>query len=118
MTRILSVLAAILAATIPSAEELPGTQPLTRDGDIRAQIVAGIDKYLMRDLAAADKGGADQWHVDTIDQKAYLQSVKPNRERLAKILGVVDERVKPVTMEYVGEGTPSALVAETKAYKV
>src|SRR5262249_38765654 len=52
------------------------------------------------------------------DLKSYLESVKPNRERLAKILGVVDERIKPATMEYIGEGTPSALVAETKAYKV
>src|SRR5262249_6606705 len=95
------------------AEELPGTQPLTREGDIAAQMVAGIDKYLMRELDAAAKGGADKWQVDTTDLKSYLESVKPNRERLAKILGVVDERIKPATMEYIGEGTPSALVAET-----
>src|SRR4029434_10521974 len=100
------------------AEELPGTQPLTRAGDIAAQMVAGIDRYLMRELAAAPKGGADSWHINSTDLQSYQESVKPNRERLAKILGVVDERVKPVTMNYVGEGTSSALVAETKAYKV
>src|SRR6516225_7624805 len=100
------------------ADELPGTKPLDMQGDLATQMVAGIDKYLMRELDAAAKGGADAWHVKTDSLAAYLESVKPNRERLAKILGVVDERIKPVTMEYVGEGTPSALVAETKAYKV
>jgi cephalosporin-C deacetylase-like acetyl esterase len=110
----------LLAMGVPplSAEELPGTQPLTRDGDIAAEMVGGIDKYLMRELDAAAKGGADQWHVNTADLKSYLESVKPNRERLAKILGVVDERIKPVTMTYLGEGVPSTLVAEGRGYKV
>src|SRR6516165_7498135 len=101
-----------------SAEELPGTKPLTTEGDLAAQMVAGIDKYLMRELDKAAKGGDDLWKVNTTSLQAYLDSVKPNRDRLAKILGVVDERIKPVTMEYIGEGTPSALVAETKTYRV
>lgn len=119
MTRLVFafVLSTVCAISI-RAEELPGTRPLMREGDIAAQMVAGIDKYLMRELDGAAKGGADKWHVNTTDLKSYLESVKPNRERLAKILGVVDERVKPVIMEYVGDGKPSALVAETKAYKV
>src|SRR5206468_176722 len=29
---------------------LPGTQPLTMDGDIAAQMVAGIDKFLLREI--------------------------------------------------------------------
>jgi dienelactone hydrolase len=101
-----------------SAEELPGTKPLTTEGDLAAQMVAGIDKYLMRELDAAAKGGNEYWKVNTSSLQAYLDSVKPNRDRLAKILGVVDERIEPVKMDYIGEGTPSALVAETKTYKV
>ena len=100
------------------ADELPGTKPLNMQGDLAAQMVAGIDKYLMRELDTAAKGGADSWHVKTDSLAAYLESVKPNRERLAKILGVVDERIKPVTMEFIGAGSPIASVAETKQYKV
>ncbi|MFL5342585.1 MAG: hypothetical protein ACJ8F7_20830 [Gemmataceae bacterium] len=100
------------------ADELPGTKSLDMQGDLAAQMVAGIDKYLMRELDAAVKGGADSWHVKTDSLESNLESVKPNRERLAQILGVVDARVSPVTMEYVGDGTPGALVAETPAYKV
>src|SRR5205823_383588 len=102
-----------------AAQELPGTKPLTVEGDIAAQMVAGIDKYLMRELDAAAKAGAERWKVDTSSPQAYLESVRPNRERLRRLLGVIDERVKPVTMEYLGTDTPSALlVAETPAYKV
>src|SRR5262249_15165139 len=85
---------------------------------IATQMVAGIDKYLMRQLDAAAKGGDDRWKVDTSSPEAYLESVRPNRERLRKLLGVIEERVKPVTMEFVGADSPSALVAETPSYKV
>ena len=44
--------------------------------------------------------------------------MQPNRERLKKILGVVDARLSPVEMEYVSVGTSSPLVGETDAYKV
>ena len=41
---------------IPSAAEpLPNTKPLTEDGDLAAKMVAGIHKYLDRELAAAPK---------------------------------------------------------------
>ncbi|HLW64345.1 MAG TPA: hypothetical protein VKS79_03430 [Gemmataceae bacterium] len=119
MSRFMVTLPAILLLLpFVRAEELPGTKPLTMEGDLAAQMVAGIDKYLMRDLDSAAKGGDEYWKVNTSSRQAYLDSVKPNRDRLAKILGVVDERIKPVKMDYIGEGTPSALVAETKTYKV
>ena len=61
------------------AQELPGTKPLTMDGDLAAQMVAGIDKYLMRELEKASKAGSDAWHVKTDSLANYLESVKPNR---------------------------------------
>ena len=43
-----------LCLTSPSpAEPLPGTRPLTRGGDLAAQMVEGIDQYLMHELAAS-----------------------------------------------------------------
>src|SRR5262249_41021130 len=46
------------------------------------------------------------------------KSVQPNRQRLAKLLGVVDPRVPTPTLEYVKTTDQDALVAETSAYKV
>jgi cephalosporin-C deacetylase-like acetyl esterase len=108
----------VLILTPLRAEPLPETKPLTRDGDLAAQMVEGIDKYLMHELAASVEKRKQYWKPDFSSLEAYRKSVQPNRERLKKILGVVDERVSPVVMEYVSEGSPSALVAETDLYKV
>jgi len=114
----ITAIIAISAFTPLRAEPLPETKPLTRDGDLAAQMVEGIDKYLMRELAASVEKRKQYWKPDFSSLEAYTKSVQPNRERLKKILGVVDERVSPVVMEYVSEGTPSPLVAETETYKV
>ncbi len=100
------------------AEPLPDTKPLTRQGDLAAQMVEGIDKYLMRELAASVEKRMQYWKPDFSSAEAYRKSVQPNRERLKKILGVVDERVSPVEMEYAGTAKQPALAAETAAYKV
>ena len=41
------------SAGVCAAEPLPGTQPLTVEGDLAARMVAGIDRYLDRELAVA-----------------------------------------------------------------
>ena len=103
---LLTVAVAASAFSALRAEPLPETKPLTREGDLAAQMVEGIDKYLMRELAASVEKRKQYWKPDFSSAEAYTKSVQPNRERLKKILGVVDERVSPVVMEYVGEGTP------------
>ncbi|HEY7152609.1 MAG TPA: hypothetical protein VH575_01510 [Gemmataceae bacterium] len=110
----------VAALTVPPlhAEPLPDTKPLAREGDLAAQMVEGIDKYLMRELAASVEKRKQYWKPDFSSAEAYTKSVQPNRERLKKILGVVDARVSPVEMEYVGTVTQPALIAETDAYKV
>src|SRR3954453_20071846 len=77
------------------AEPLPGTAPLTREGDLAAQMVEGIDKYLMRETAASVERRKQYWKPDFSSPEAYAKSVQPNRERLKKILGVVDQRIAP-----------------------
>ena len=49
---------------------------------------------------------------------AIIASVRPRRERLAKILGVVDERLPVRELEYVGGTEQPSLVAETPTYTV
>jgi dienelactone hydrolase len=107
-----------LTAASAGSQPLPETRPLTREGDLAAQMVEGIDRYLMRELAASVEKRKQHWKLDFSSKEAYARSVEPHRARLRKILGMVDARVSPVEMDYVGAGTPSALVAETDAYKV
>jgi cephalosporin-C deacetylase-like acetyl esterase len=104
--------------TAHAAEPLPGTKPLTVDGDLAAKMVEGIDSYLMRELGASTDKRKENWKPDYSSVEAYRKSVESNRQRLRKILGVVDPRVTPVELEYVGTAKQPALVAETDSYKV
>lgn len=104
------LLTALLAA---AAAQLPGTQPLAPDPDFSATMVAGVHRYLDRATEASVAGRAAFWKRDTSSPAAYTASVKPNRERLARLLGVVDPRLPVRELEFVGGiGSPS-LVAET-----
>jgi dienelactone hydrolase len=100
------------------AESLPNTKPLTRGGDLAAGMVEGIDKYLMREIAASVGKRKAYWKIDTSSPEAYTKSVEPNRQRLRKILGIVDERVPFTGFELVGTTEHPALVGEAETYKV
>jgi dienelactone hydrolase len=100
-----------------ASEPLPGTKPLQTEGDLAARMVEGIDKYLMRELAASVEKRKQYWKPDFSSPQNYAKSVEPNRERLKKIIGVVDARL-PVKMEYVATTDTPALVAESDLYKV
>ena len=107
-----------LAVAAAAAEPLPDTKPLTEQGDLAAKMVEGIDKYLMRETAASVEKRKQYWKVDYSSPEAYVKSIQPNRDRLKKILGVVDERVPFADIEYVGGPKMPALVAEADDYKV
>src|SRR3954471_22259047 len=76
------------------ADPLPGTQPLDDKADLTTKMVAGIDAYLTRELAASPEKRKQHWKPDYSSPEAYTKSVEPNRQRLKKILGMVDERKK------------------------
>lgn len=97
---------------------LPGTVPLTLEGDLAARMVAGINRYATRLTADSVAGRARHWKRDFSSHAAYAKSVAPNRERLRKIIGAVDSRVSPVTMQLVATTAMPAEVAETRSYRV
>jgi dienelactone hydrolase len=96
---------------------LPGTRPLTGTNDFSMDMVAGIDRFLDRELAASVERRAAKWKRDFSSPEAYAKSVEPNRERFKRIIGVVDERVKP-ELHLLATPTQSAQVGEGKGYKV
>lgn len=113
---ILTTLVVLTAAAAGRADVLPGSRPLTADGDLAAAMVAGIDKYLMRELAASPARRAELWRSEPVGHAAIEKAMAPRRERLARLLGVVDRRVDG-ELDYVA-GPSGALVAETEAYRV
>jgi dienelactone hydrolase len=86
-----------LCGRAPAAEEpgppLPGTKPLTRSGDIASELVAGVDRFLLRQIDESTAKRPGYWKRDLSSAEAYAASVEPNRKRLAHILGARDQRV-------------------------
>jgi dienelactone hydrolase len=96
MTRtlcLLTLLLNFLPARADDAETLPNTKPLTMQGDIAAQLVEGVDKFLLREIDKSVERRARHWKRDFSSPEAYNKSIEPNRKRLAHILGIRDPRV-------------------------
>jgi dienelactone hydrolase len=81
-----------LSAPTSPPQPLPGTQPLTMSGDIADALVAGVDRFLLRQTEQSTARRARHWKRDLSSAAAYNDSVEPNRKRLAHILGVRDRR--------------------------
>ena len=69
-----------------------GTKPLTMEGDLAAQMVAGVDDFLTRELEASVAQRVRHWTRDFSSYEDYIQSIEPNRQRFLKIIGAVDPR--------------------------
>ncbi|HEX3967531.1 MAG TPA: dienelactone hydrolase family protein [Edaphobacter sp.] len=98
--------------------QLPGTDAFRMEGDIAAQMVAGIHRYLQQQTDASVTTRQRLWHRDFSSSKAYEASVAANRERFAKAIGVIDRRLQsPVPSLEVRLGD-DAVVALGEGYKV
>src|SRR5262249_30981084 len=114
---ILAVVAVAAAPLSAHAQALPGTKLLEGKEDFAKVMVQGIGKWLDRETAASVAKRKELWKADYTNVEAYRKSVQPNRERLRKILGLVDERLSP-KLEYVGEPSRSTPVATANTFKV
>lgn len=98
-------------AALASGQPLPGTAALTAEGDLAAQMVAGIDRYLMRRIETAPERRQRYWTPDYSSPEAYEKSVAERRARFRAIIGAVDPRVpSPELLWNAGHGA-SSLVA-------
>lgn len=110
-------LAALFVCLAGAAQEvLPGTQPLTLQGDLSAQMVAGIDKFFMRELEQSPAGREVFWHRDLSSPQAYEASIRTNRARLRKIIGAIDKRLPVEALDFISSTASPAQVAETEAF--
>ncbi len=75
---------------------LPGTKPLTMAGDLASEMVAGADRFLLKQIDESAGKRESYWKRDFSSVEAYQASVEPNRKRLAHILGVRDARVPSI----------------------
>ncbi len=99
-------------------QPLVGTAPLTMEGDIASNLVAGADRFLLRKIEESAAGRAKFWHRDFSSWQAYEQSLATNRQRLAHILGVRDPRVSKVELELIVTPRRQAVRGRGRDYEV
>jgi len=115
------LLAAGLLASLVSlsvSAPLPGTQPLSRNGDLSVEMVTGIQKFLLRETESSIAARSRFWHRDLSSAAAYEKSVTANRQHLAQIIGVVDRRVPFASLELVATLRDPARVVETAQFTI
>jgi hypothetical protein len=71
----------------------PGTAPLTIEQPLDEVMVAGIDKFALKEIAAAREARAAKWQRDLSSPEAYQRSLEPYRAKLKTYIGAVDQRV-------------------------
>lgn len=86
-------LTAAAAEPVTFPKVLPGTAPLTIDQPLDEVMVAGIDKFALREIAAAREARAAKWQRNLSSPEAYQQSLEPYRTKLRTYLGAMDARV-------------------------
>jgi len=94
------ILFLLVLASCLFSQSLPDTAHLTMQGDLAAQMVEGIKQYLLR---------------ETQEQIPRRTS---SRNRLRKIVGVVDERVAFRGPELIAIPGQSVLLARTRSFRV
>jgi dienelactone hydrolase len=107
-----------IAAGADDIQTLPNTKPLAMQGDIAAQLVEGVDKFLLREIDKSVERRARHWKRDFSSPEAYNKSIEPNRKRLAHILGIRDPRVPFDAPELVATTSQPALVGKGDNYEI
>src|SRR5205814_6634627 len=97
---------------------LPKTEALTTKGDIASELVAGVDRFLLKQIEKSVEDRAKFWKRDFSSPEAYNKSIEPNRKRLAHILGVRDARIPFDAPELMATTSQPALVGKGKGYEV
>ncbi len=111
-------LSLLAAESTSAAEPLAGTQPLTWTDDLASRLVDGVDRFLLRKLEDSIAERSKHCQRDFSSPEAYQKSIEPNRQRLAQILGVRDERLAFDGVEFVATTAQSAEVGRGPGYKI
>ena len=107
------IFAGLLSLQTTHAQPALETKPLTVEGDIASHLVAGVDRFLLRELSVSIARREQHWSRDFTSHAAYARSVEPNRKRLANIIGLRDERVAFDGLTLASTTAESSLVGQT-----
>jgi len=71
---------------------LPDTMPLETEGDLAAQMVAGIERYLLKAIEDSAQRRARKWKERERSPQRYEKKLAARRVRLRRMIGADEER--------------------------
>jgi len=107
----------VLAPAPSGSPGLPGTDPLTETGNLSLLLLEANDRFLDREIERAARERGRFWQRDDASPAAYAASVRPNRLRLARMLGI-DREISPVPEAGSGRLQPPPMLPGDDAYDV
>jgi dienelactone hydrolase len=107
-----------VAAQEATVQVLPGTKPLTLTGDIASELVAGVDRFLLRELERSVETRGPKWQRDFSSREAYIQSIELNRQKLAQMLGIRDAFATDTEPRMSSTVSQSSLVGRGNGYEI
>lgn len=104
-------------AVLPDTKELPGP---VAGAERSTAMVAGIDHFVMQEIADSTKKREALWHRNFSSAHDYEQSVMPNREHLRHILGLrpEDKRLPIPALEFLSTTQHDSKVGEADGYTI
>lgn len=102
-----------MGRNLSSTTHLPTTAFLVETEDLTERMVEGLHTFLDRELAAADAMAESG-----VGSRPSEADGATRRDRLAKILGVVDPRLPIGALEFVSSTTTPSRAAETAKFSV
>ncbi|MEY3226085.1 MAG: hypothetical protein RLZZ536_704, partial [Planctomycetota bacterium] len=95
-----------------------GTAPLTVEGDLASQMIDGLDRFLLGQIAAEAASRPERLALDLTTAETLQKSLEPQRQRLAKILGTTDPRLPFTAPELISAAGEATAVAAGGTYSV
>ena len=92
-------------------------KPLMDTGDLTAEMVTGIDRFLDKENSRVERSRNHQWNYDFSTLERFNKTMSPSRMWLQQRLGVVDSRIKPAMDIYTNDQL-NPLHIETSEYLV
>lgn len=90
---LIAVVACVASVSNSAAQALPGTAPLEPGKDWARVMLDGIHRYLNRETMESVKHRDRGFKPDFSSGEAYELSLEPKRDRLRRLIGLVDTRV-------------------------
>ena len=98
--------------SVKSGEPLSGTELLDEKQPLDEVMVSGIDRFALRAIEDAASNRRKSVHGLAPGSEDFNSKQEELRVQFAKLIGAVDERVKPQGIEIVSTTTENGVVAE------